>query len=449
VRIIGDVPIYVAADSCDHASRSEIFLPGDFVAGAPPDPLNDSGQKWGNPLYDWSALARDGYRWWIERMRRMLELADLFRIDHFRGFAGYWMVPAAGTAREGHWGRGPGAAVFRAAEHALGDLSVIVEDLGLITPDVRELRDELGFPGMVVLLWAFSGPADNPHRLENHRVHQVVYTSTHDTDTLAGHFRGEPAWPLLEMALSSTSPGGCAQPPKEQAVHSDSRRLAHAGPTFNAPLSDERASALVAALPISPGRHVLDLGCGAGELMLRILAAHPATTGTGVDAAREALDRGVLTAAQRGLYGRVEFVEADPTTFLDLADVVVCVAASHAWGGVDDALHRVRDCVAPGGRALYGQCFWETTPTTAAGHVIGDLPQLGDVRAAAAAASFRIERDEVSTRAEWDAYERSWRAGLEASGLPEAIASAAERRLEYEDGYRRAIGFSWLVLSPR
>ncbi len=203
VRIIGDVPMYVAADSCDHAARSEIFLPGDFVAGAPPDPLNDSGQKWGNPLYDWPALAHDGYRWWIERMRRMLDLADVFRIDHFRGFAGYWMVPAAETAREGHWERGPGAAVFRAAAQELGELPVIVEDLGVITPDVRELRDELGFPGMVILLWAFGGPADNPHRLENHRVHQVVYTSTHDTDTLTGHFRGEPAWPLLEVALSS------------------------------------------------------------------------------------------------------------------------------------------------------------------------------------------------------------------------------------------------------
>ncbi len=204
VRIVGDVPIYVAADSCDHAARPEIFLPGDFVAGAPPDSLNDSGQKWGNPLYDWPALSRNGYRWWIERMRRMLGLADLFRIDHFRGFAGYWTVPAAAaTAREGHWERGPGAAVFRAAERELGELPVIAEDLGVITPDVRELRDELGFPGMVILLWAFGGPADNPHRLQNHRVHQVVYTSTHDTDTLAGHFPGKPAWPLLEVALSS------------------------------------------------------------------------------------------------------------------------------------------------------------------------------------------------------------------------------------------------------
>ena len=204
VRLIGDVPIYVAADGCDHEAHPDIFLPGDFVAGAPPDPLNDLGQKWGNPLYDWEALAQQDYRWWTERLRRTLDLVDVFRIDHFRGFADYWAVPAAAeSAREGHWSRGPGAAVFRAAEHALGELPVIVEDLGLITPDVHELRDELGFPGMAVLLWAFDGPADNPHRLENHRAHQVVYTSTHDTDTLAGHFPGQSPWALLELALSS------------------------------------------------------------------------------------------------------------------------------------------------------------------------------------------------------------------------------------------------------
>jgi len=204
VRLIGDVPIYVAADGCDHEAHPDIFLPGDFVAGAPPDPLNDLGQKWGNPLYDWEALAQQDYRWWTERLRRTLDLVDVFRIDHFRGFADYWAVPAAAeSAREGHWSRGPGAAVFRAAEHALGELPVIVEDLGLITPDVHELRDELGFPGMAVLLWAFDGPADNPHRLENHRAHQVVYTSTHDTETLAGHFPGQSPWALLELALSS------------------------------------------------------------------------------------------------------------------------------------------------------------------------------------------------------------------------------------------------------
>ena len=207
VRIIGDVPIYVAVDGCDHTAHPELFLPLDeVVAGAPPDDLNDLGQLWGNPLYDWDAIARTGYRWWVDRMRRVLELVDVFRIDHFRGFAGYWTVAAdAETAREGWWSPGPGKALFRAAEAELGPLPVIAEDLGLITPDVHALRDELGFPGMVVLLWSFGGPPDNPHRLENHRENQVVYTSTHDTDTLVG-MTGEPdAWPLIELALSSRS----------------------------------------------------------------------------------------------------------------------------------------------------------------------------------------------------------------------------------------------------
>ncbi|MCY7302001.1 MAG: 4-alpha-glucanotransferase [Thermoleophilia bacterium] len=204
IRLVGDVPIYVAGGSCDHLAHPSIFLPGTFVAGAPPDPLNDRGQKWDNPLFDWEALERDGYRWWIERMRRTLDLVDVFRIDHFRGFAAYWAVPvSAETARDGHWEPGPGAAVFRAAEGALGRLPVIAEDLGLITPDVGELRDSLGFPGMAVILWAFDDDPESPHRLENHRTNQAVYTSTHDTNTLAGHFPHEPVWPLLELALSS------------------------------------------------------------------------------------------------------------------------------------------------------------------------------------------------------------------------------------------------------
>jgi 4-alpha-glucanotransferase len=204
VGIVGDVPIYVAAQGCDHLAHPELFRSGDFVAGAPPDPLNDSGQKWGNPLFDWEALAREDYRWWVERMRRALQLADAFRIDHFRGFACYWAVPAeAETARDGHWESGPGAAIFRVAERELGPLPVIAEDLGVITPDVVELRDELGFPGMAVMQWALTGSKDNPHRLENHRVNQVVYTSTHDTDTLAGAFPEQDSWPLVETALSS------------------------------------------------------------------------------------------------------------------------------------------------------------------------------------------------------------------------------------------------------
>ncbi len=203
VRLIGDVPMYPAAGSVDHRSHPELFQKG-FVAGAPPDDLGPDGQLWGNPLFAWEALAAQGYRWWVERLRRTFELFDLARIDHFRGFDSYWSIPAgAETAREGSWREGPGAAVFRAAEAELGPLPVIAEDLGLITDDVRRLRDELGFPGMVVLIWAFGGPADNPHRLENHREHAVVCTSTHDTDTLAGHFPDDDPCDLVEHALHS------------------------------------------------------------------------------------------------------------------------------------------------------------------------------------------------------------------------------------------------------
>jgi 4-alpha-glucanotransferase len=205
VRIVGDVPIYVAAGGCDHVAHPELFLPlDDAVAGAPPDRLNRDGQLWGNPLYDWRAVARGGFRWWIDRMRRALALADVFRIDHFRGFVSFWAVPpGSGSARAGRWRRGPGRPLFDAARAELGGLPVIAEDLGVITTPVRALRDELGLPGMAVMIWAFSGRRDSPHRLENHRTHQVVYSSTHDTDTLAGMFGHEEAWPLVERTLSS------------------------------------------------------------------------------------------------------------------------------------------------------------------------------------------------------------------------------------------------------
>lgn len=226
------------------------------------------------------------------------------------------------------------------------------------------------------------------------------------------------------------------------------RKLAHAGLSFNAPLSDERAASLVASLPISPGHHVLDLGCGWGELLLRILATNPATTGTGVDTDKDALDRGVNAASQRGLHERVEFVEADIAAFVDHADIVISVGAAHAWGGHAASLPWLRECVAPGGRVLLGCSFWATPPSAAAFETIGDLPTRDDLRSGAVEAGFRIDRDEVSTRAEWDAFESLWRAGPEKSGSPDAVAFAEQRRREYEDGYRDAISFAWLVLAP-
>jgi 4-alpha-glucanotransferase len=217
VRLIGDVPIYVSDAGADVEAWPELFARGE-VAGAPPDAYSADGQHWGNPLYDWDAHRATGYRWWIERFRRTVELVDLSRVDHFRGFVSYWAIPQRHkTARNGRWRRGPGAELFRAVERSLGALPLIAEDLGAITPPVYRLRDELKLPGMVVLHWAFGGAPSNPHALRNHRRRQVVYTSTHDTDTTVGWFESlkpreqlatgldheEPHWDLIELAMLS------------------------------------------------------------------------------------------------------------------------------------------------------------------------------------------------------------------------------------------------------
>jgi 4-alpha-glucanotransferase len=225
VRVMGDLPIYVAPGGIDEAEHPELFRRG-LVAGAPPDAYSATGQLWGNPLYDWGALRRQGYRWWTERFRRTFELVDLTRIDHFRGFVSYWAVAAGRrTAKSGRWLRGPGGAPFRAAEAELGRLEVVVENLGVITPAVERLRRELRLPGMVVLQFGFGGSASNPHRLEHHERNAVVYTGTHDhppaaawwatatvsqrralaAATAAARLPGdeEPHWQLVCLALSS------------------------------------------------------------------------------------------------------------------------------------------------------------------------------------------------------------------------------------------------------
>ena len=229
VRLIGDVAIYVAPGSADHTFHSELFQTG-FVAGAPPDAFSSSGQLWGNPLYEWPALRRRRYRWWTERLALQLGMFDLLRIDHFRGFVAYWAVPAgARTARDGSWKRGPGRAVFDAVERGLDlrrPLPFIAEDLGVITPPVRRLREELGLPGMLVLQFAFDpDDPDGPHHLRNHVENRVIYTGTHDHDTARGWYesleprmRGavddqlaahgfrpgrRPWWSLIGLALSS------------------------------------------------------------------------------------------------------------------------------------------------------------------------------------------------------------------------------------------------------
>lgn len=189
VRLLGDIAIYVAPGSADHRAHPELFQEG-LVAGAPPDVYSDTGQLWGNPLYEWPAVSRRRYRWWVQRLRRTLELFDLARIDHFRGFVAYWAVPAgARTARDGHWKCGPGRALFDALERELGPLPLIAEDLGVITPAVERLRDQLGVPGMLVLQFGFD-PHDrhSPHRFSNHLENRVVYTGTHDQDTARGWY---------------------------------------------------------------------------------------------------------------------------------------------------------------------------------------------------------------------------------------------------------------------
>jgi 4-alpha-glucanotransferase len=207
VRIVGDMPIFVSPHSADVWAHPQLFdLEADgrlrVVAGVPPDYFSEKGQHWGNPLYDWAAHAREGYRWWIERMRNALTLFDLVRIDHFRGFEAYWAIPAAAdSAVEGAWQPGPGRALFSALYAALGLQAtpqsagrlIIAEDLGIITPAVDALRAAAGLPGMRVLQFAFNGDAGNAYLPHNFTPYTVVYTGTHDNDTTLGWWQALPA----------------------------------------------------------------------------------------------------------------------------------------------------------------------------------------------------------------------------------------------------------------
>ena len=231
VRVIGDLPLYVAAGSADVVAHPELF---DLVCitGAPPDYFTDTGQLWGNPCFDWSAHRAESYRWWIERLRRAFQLADVVRLDHFRGFVAYWAVPAgARTAAEGTWRRGPGLDLFAAAETELGRLPVIAEDLGVVTPPVERLRGLLGAPGMRVLQFGFESERGR-NALSRHPEQCVAYTGTHDNDPLAawwgsasepvraratkqlaeaGIDASEPNWALVELAFTSRARIAVAQ----------------------------------------------------------------------------------------------------------------------------------------------------------------------------------------------------------------------------------------------
>ena len=196
VRIVGDVPIFIAYQSAEVWARPELFeLDAQgraiVVAGVPPDYFSAIGQRWGNPLYRWSAHAADGYVWWVNRVRRIFELVDVVRIDHFRGFADYWEIPASEpTAIHGRWMPGPGAALFDAIHAELGDVSIIAEDLGLITPAVTALRQQFKLPGMRILHFAFGGANDNTYLPHNYEPNTVVYTGTHDNNTSQGWWAG-------------------------------------------------------------------------------------------------------------------------------------------------------------------------------------------------------------------------------------------------------------------
>jgi 4-alpha-glucanotransferase len=249
ITIVGDIPIFVALDSADVWVHRDLFKMDQHgqptvVAGVPPDAFSETGQRWGNPVYDWEKLAEDSYRWWVNRFRATLELVDTVRLDHFRGFAAYWEVPASEeTATNGTWVPGPARALFDAVEAELGRIPMIVEDLGEITPDVIALREELRFPGMKVLQFAFGDDAvgvpkgRNPYLPHNYTSDCVVYTGTHDNDTTIGWLtslpEGERASVLRYLATDGSR------------IALDLMRLAHQS---------------VAAVAIVPLQDLLELG---------------------------------------------------------------------------------------------------------------------------------------------------------------------------------------------
>lgn len=227
VLMFGDIPIFVAHDSADVWADKNQFLLGEdgyptVVAGVPPDYFSATGQRWGNPLFDWEQMKKEGYAWWVNRLRTQLELFDLVRIDHFRGFEAYWEIAAdCETALDGHWVSSPGDELFEKLQQTFKKLPVVAEDLGLITPEVTALRERYGFPGMKILQFAFSGDEENPYLLHNHERNNVVYTGTHDNDTTMGWFSSLPTdvqqhvltyldhpqdkmpWPLIRAAFNS------------------------------------------------------------------------------------------------------------------------------------------------------------------------------------------------------------------------------------------------------
>jgi 4-alpha-glucanotransferase len=246
IRLIGDMPFFVSPDSSDVWANPELFLLDDhhrprFVAGVPPDYFSAEGQLWGNPVYDWEALRRTGYRWCIDRLRALLAHVDVIRLDHFRAFAAAWHVPAgAPTAQTGRWVPGPGAEFFNAVQKELGALPFIAEDLGVITADVSALRDRLHIPGTRVLQFAFDGNPDNPYLPQRYVPNAVAYTGTHDNNTTRGWFEQLPDQQRRGVWKYLNRPEG------------DSRELA--------PALMEVAWSSAAGLVMAPFQDLLNLG---------------------------------------------------------------------------------------------------------------------------------------------------------------------------------------------
>jgi len=228
ILLFGDMPIYVAHDSADVWANRGLFAMDEngaleVVAGVPPDYFSETGQRWGNPLYRWDVLKQQNYGWWLDRFRTQLALFDIIRLDHFRGFEKYWEIPGdSETAIHGRWVDGPGEDLFKALQQRFGELPLVAEDLGIITPEVDALRLQFGFPGMKILQFAFDGGPDNPYLPKNHEPLSVVYTGTHDNDTTLGWYAScgsdmrqaiheclgdseEMPWLLIRAALESTA----------------------------------------------------------------------------------------------------------------------------------------------------------------------------------------------------------------------------------------------------
>jgi 4-alpha-glucanotransferase len=229
IRIIGDAPIFVAFDSADVWANPDLFFLDEegspmVVAGVPPDYFSETGQRWGNPLYRWDVMTRDGYTWWASRLQSIFEQVDIVRLDHFRGFEAYWEIPATEpTAVVGRWVKGPGIPFFQAMQVKLGELPIIAEDLGVITPEVIQLREAFAFPGMKILQFAFGGERNSSFLPHTFDPNSVVYTGTHDNETTVGWYQNcseeerdhvrrytatdghDIAWAMVRLAFASVA----------------------------------------------------------------------------------------------------------------------------------------------------------------------------------------------------------------------------------------------------